>query len=222
LVSPEEFIRIAEETGLIISFSEWIFRKVCQQIAIWQTEGLPPLRVSVNLSAVQFNQKDLPLTIKRIIQETGVSPSQLEIEITESMLMREPEMAVQRLRAVKGLGIRIAIDDFGTGYSSLNYLRRFPVDILKIDVDVVAAGPEDAALANAIVRLANTLQLGTVAEGIETEEQLAELRLLGCELGQGYLFARPLPGDGMAELLRTAGPLPRVQASGTRSSSSTS
>ncbi|MDQ3947449.1 MAG: EAL domain-containing protein, partial [Actinomycetota bacterium] len=184
----------------------------------------PPLQLSVNLSVRQLEDPGILGEIEEALSRSGLDPDRLVLEITESMLMGEPETAAERLRALKRLGIRLAIDDFGTGYSSLSYLRLFPVDVLKIDkafVGVVAGGPEDAAVAHAIVRLANTLELGTVAEGIETEEQLAELLRLGCELGQGYLFAPPLPGGEMAEVLDGSRSLPGVEIAGPRSSSCT-
>ncbi|HTC80901.1 MAG TPA: EAL domain-containing protein, partial [Acidimicrobiia bacterium] len=176
---------------------------------LWQAEYRfsPPLHLSVNLSARQLQDPALVPEVGKLLDRSGLDATELVIEITESVLMEEPEPAIERLRSLKALGVRLAIDDFGTGYSSLSYLRRFPVDVLKIDKEFVAAlltGPEDAALAHAIVRLAHTLRLGTVAEGIETPEQLAELSRLGCELGQGYLFARPLCSADMADMLHSA------------------
>ncbi|MGH9035328.1 MAG: putative bifunctional diguanylate cyclase/phosphodiesterase [Acidimicrobiia bacterium] len=227
LVPPAGFIPAAEETGLILEIGRWVLEEACRQVGAWQADHptSPPLQLSVNLSARQLQDSGLVGEVEEALRQSGLEPNRLVLEITESMLMKEPETAAERLRTLKGLGIRLAIDDFGTGYSSLNYLRRFPVDVLKIDkafVGAIAGGPEDAALAHAIVRLAITLGLGTVAEGIETEEQLADLRRLGCELGQGYLFACPLPADAMAELIRTAGPLPRIHVSSEPSSSTTS
>jgi diguanylate cyclase (GGDEF)-like protein/PAS domain S-box-containing protein len=209
LVPPLEFIPAAEETALILDIGRWVLEEACRQVAAWQADyGFSPSpRLSVNLSARQLQDPALVGDVASVLDRSGLDPARLVLEITESMLMEEPEEAVKRLQALRDLGVRLAIDDFGTGYSSLSYLRRFPVHILKIDKAFVAAllaGPEDAALAHAIVRLAHTLQLGTVAEGIETTEQLAELSRLGCEYGQGYLFAAPLPSADMADLLRTA------------------
>ncbi|HMC05102.1 MAG TPA: EAL domain-containing protein [Actinomycetota bacterium] len=209
LVSPLEFIPVAEETALILEIGAWVLEEACRQVGAWQGEYRlsPPPHLSVNLSARQLQNPALVGEVAAALARSGLDPAGLVIEITESMLMEEPEHAVERLRGLKGLGVRLAIDDFGTGYSSLSYLRRFPVDVLKIDKAFVAAllaGPEDAALAHAIVRLAHTLHLGTVAEGIETAEQLAELCRLGCEFGQGYLFAAPLSSAAMADVLRTA------------------
>jgi diguanylate cyclase (GGDEF)-like protein/PAS domain S-box-containing protein len=227
LVPPAGFIPAAEETGLISEIGRWVLEEACRQVAAWQVDhpDSPPLQLSVNLSARQLQDPGLVGEVEEALRRSGLDPGRLVLEITESMIMKEPDTAAERLRSLKQLGIRLAIDDFGTGYSSLNYLRRFPVDILKIDkafVGAIAGGPEDAALAHAIIRLADTLELDTVAEGIETEEQLAELLRLGCELGQGYLFARPLPADAMAVLLRTSGPLPRAQVAGAPSSAASS
>jgi diguanylate cyclase (GGDEF)-like protein len=209
LVPPLDFIPAAEETALILEIGQWVLEEACRQVGAWQAEYRlsPPPHLSVNLSARQLQDPALVQEVASALARSRLDPAGLVIEITESMLMEEPEHAVERLRALKALGVRLAIDDFGTGYSSLSYLRRFPVDVLKIDKAFVAAllaGPEDAALAHAIVRLAHTLQLGTVAEGIETAQQFAELRRLGCELGQGYLFAPPLSSADMADVLRTA------------------
>ncbi|HMC81401.1 MAG TPA: EAL domain-containing protein, partial [Acidimicrobiia bacterium] len=209
LVPPLEFIPAAEETALILEIGRWVLEDACRQFALWQAEYRfsPPLHLSVNLSARQLQDPALVPEVGKLLDRSGLDATELVIEITESVLMEEPEPAIERLRSLKALGVRLAIDDFGTGYSSLSYLRRFPVDVLKIDKEFVAAlltGPEDAALAHAIVRLAHTLRLGTVAEGIETPEQLAELSRLGCELGQGYLFARPLCSADMADMLHSA------------------
>ncbi|HEX6382359.1 MAG TPA: EAL domain-containing protein, partial [Acidimicrobiia bacterium] len=206
VVSPAVFIPVAEETGLIVAIGQWVVSEACRQAAAWQREHAlqPPLRLSVNLSARQLQDPGLVPDVEQVLNACGLDPNCLVIEITESLLMSDPDVAVQRLRHLKDLGVRLAIDDFGTGYSSLSYLRRFPVDVLKIDRSFVAAlgaGPEDAALAHAIVKLGHTLKLNIVAEGIETPEQLSELRSLGCEYGQGYLFAAPLGVDAVAALL---------------------
>lgn len=204
LVSPEEFIRVAEETGLIIPLSEWIFREVCQQVVTWQTEGLPPLPVSVNLSAVQFNQKDLPLTLEGVLRETRVDPGSIEIEITESMLMSHIDTAITTLDQIKALGLGIAIDDFGVGYSSLYYLKRFPINALKIDQsfirDMIADGDETSIkIVSAVVAMAHGLGLKVVAEGVEQESQFRRLRELGCDEVQGYYFSLPLPARAFAK-----------------------
>jgi EAL domain-containing protein (putative c-di-GMP-specific phosphodiesterase class I) len=219
LVSPAAFIPVAEETGLITAIGRWVLDEACSQLVKWQGEhGLSPApHLSVNLSARQLEDPDLRRHVEAALSSSGLDPRRLVLEITESALMEEPGRVVEQLHILKQLGIRLAIDDFGTGYSSLSYLRRFPVDVLKIDkafVGALAGGPEDAALAHAIIRLADTLDLRTVAEGIETTEQLAELRRLNCDLGQGYLFARPLPSEAMGELLATGWKFSEAQAAG--------
>jgi diguanylate cyclase (GGDEF)-like protein/PAS domain S-box-containing protein len=210
VVSPLQFIPVAEETGLITEIGRWVLQEACRQAAAWQAEytPTPALRLSVNLSARQLQDPGLVKDVEAVLGASGLEPECLVIEITESLLMSEPDVAIQRLRDLKNLGVWLAIDDFGTGYSSLSYLRRFPVDVLKIDrsfVTVLGGDPEDAALAHAIVKLGHTLQLRIVAEGIETPAQLAELQAIQCEYGQGYLFARPLTADAMSAVLADAG-----------------
>jgi diguanylate cyclase (GGDEF)-like protein/PAS domain S-box-containing protein len=219
LVSPAAFIPVAEETGVITAMGRWVLDEACSQLVKWQGDhGLSPApHLSVNLSARQLEDPDLRRHVEAALSSSGLDPRRLVLEITESAFMEEPGRVVEQLHILKQLGIRLAIDDFGTGYSSLSYLRRFPVDVLKIDkafVGALAGGPEDAALAHAIIRLADTLDLRTVAEGIETTEQLAELRRLNCEFGQGYLFARPLPSEAMGELLATGWKFSEAQAAG--------
>ena len=209
VVSPDQFIPAAEETGLIREIGHWVLQEACRQTAAWQAEfnPVPALRLSVNFSARQLEDPEIVKDVERVLVAAGLEPGCLVAEITESLLISEPDVAVQRLGDLRHLGIRLAIDDFGTGYSSLSYLRRFPVDVLKIDrsfVWALGAEPEDAALAHAIVKLGHTLHLRVVAEGIETAAQLAELRALNCEYGQGYLFARPLTVDAMAAVLAAA------------------
>ncbi|HEX2038101.1 MAG TPA: EAL domain-containing protein [Acidimicrobiales bacterium] len=206
LVPPIEFISIAEETGLIVPLGEWVLREACAQTRRWHLEHPkePPLKVSVNLSARQLQQEGLVRMVQDVLAETGLDPSTLTLEITESAVMNDHVTTIVRLNQLKALGVRIAVDDFGTGYSSLSYLRRFPIDVLKIDrtfVDGVADGPQKRALLRTIVDLGRTLNLETVAEGIELPEELQQLRSLDCELGQGYYFARPLDADGVEELL---------------------
>jgi diguanylate cyclase (GGDEF)-like protein len=204
MIQPLDFIPLAEETGLILPIGRWVLVEACQQVSRWNVErgDQPALTVSVNLSALQLHQSDLPVTVAQALEETGLDPHCLILEITESVLLHDTdtEAVTQRLAALKELGVCLAIDDFGTGYSSLAYLRRFPVDILKIDksfVDEVGHGSAASALARAIVNLGHTLQLATVAEGIETAEQLVEVRDSGCRSGQGYYFAKPL---GLTEI----------------------
>jgi diguanylate cyclase (GGDEF)-like protein len=209
VVSPDQFIPAAEETGLIRPIGHWVLQEACRQVAAWQAEHnpTPGLRLSVNFSARQLEDPEIVKDVERVLVAAGLEPGCLVIEITESVLVSEPDVAVQRLGDLRHLGVRLAIDDFGTGYSSLSYLRRFPVDVLKIDRSFVSAlggDPEDAALAHAIVKLGHTLHLRVVAEGIETAAQLAELRALDCEYGQGYLFGRPLTVEAMSVVLAAA------------------
>jgi diguanylate cyclase (GGDEF)-like protein len=195
LVPPLEFISILEDTGLIVPVGEWVVRTVCEQLGRWHAEGVTLRPVAVNLSARQFHQKDLDAVIRRILQATGVDPGLLELELTESMLMGDPEAAAITLNNLKSYGVRLSIDDFGTGYSSLAYLKRFPLDALKIDrafVRDVTTDPDDAAIAVAIISLAHNLKLKVIAEGVETEGQLNFIRKHGCDEMQGYYFARPL------------------------------
>lgn len=196
LVPPLDFISLLEDTGLIIPVGEWVVREVCDQLVAWQAQGIEVRPVAINLSARQLRQADLALVIERTIAASGVSPAMIEFELTESMLMADPEAAVAILGHMKQLGIRLSIDDFGTGYSSLAYLKRFPLDALKIDRTFVRDLPhdsDDAAITRAVINLAHSLNLKVVAEGVENAEQLDELRRLGCDEIQGYYIGRPLP-----------------------------
>jgi len=197
LVGPDSFITIAEETGLIVPLGACVLRMACEQHVAWQQSGLGPdrLAMSVNLSARQFRQPDLVDEIENIMCETGVDPASLIFEITETVVMDDAEEAAARLHALKALGVHISIDDFGTGYSSLAYLKRFPVDVLKIDRSFIAGlgtHEEDTAIVTAILSLAHSLGIRVVAEGVETEEQAKLLARMGCDVGQGFYFARPL------------------------------
>ncbi len=208
LVLPLEFIPLAEQTGLILPIGQWVLAEACRRGGQWNArrQGKAPLSVSVNLSAMQLQQPDLPATVTQALEDGGLDPRCLILEITESVLLHDTDTDAvnQRLHALKALGVYLAIDDFGTGYSSLAYLRRFPVDILKIDksfVEEVQHGSPASALARAIVNLGHTLELATVAEGIETVEQLVEVRESGCGYGQGYYFAKPLPLEDIEAFL---------------------
>ena len=207
LLMPGQFIDIAEETGDIVPMGQWILRESCRQTREWQLRlGLPSLQISVNLSARQFQEPDLVESIGLVLEETGLPPSSLILEITESGLMARTAGTIGRLAELRALGVHLAIDDFGTGYSSLSYLERFPVDILKIDRSFIAsvtASGERPAIARAIVELGRTLGLRVIAEGIEETDQADWLVSLGCPLGQGYLFSRPLGIDAMEMLLAT-------------------
>ncbi|WP_042458869.1 two-component system response regulator [Neobacillus dielmonensis] len=210
MVSPLEFIPLAEETGLILEIGEWVLRTACRQNKAWQDAGMIPIRMAVNFSAKQFLQKELVGVIERILMEVGLSPEWLEIEITETCIMRNVEMVTTVLEEIKRKGIKISLDDFGTGYSSLNYLRKFPLHTLKIDKsfiqDLSNREKEAAALVAAIVSLAGSLNMTVVAEGVETEEQLTILKQLKCEEMQGYLYSPPVEPEVMEKLLtRTAG-----------------
>ena len=204
-VSPDQFIPLAEKTGLIIPIGEWVIRAACEQSQAWRRAGLGPLRMAINLSPRQFRQPDLVQKVARIVGETGQDPRLLDLEITESALMESVEQTVQTLLALKALGIRICIDDFGTGYSSLSYLKRFPIDVLKIDRSFIMGLPEDgddAAIINAILAMARNLQLEVIAEGVETEKQMAYLLAQQCIGMQGYHFSSPLPGEDLAVFAR--------------------
>jgi len=198
LVSPAEFIPVLEETGLIVQASEWVLNAVCAQLAAWKGAGVRQVPVAVNLSARQFLARDLGATIKRILEHHGVSPSLIELEITESSLMVNPVEATRTLEYLKSLGVSLSIDDFGTGYSSLGYLKRFPLDALKIDrsfVRDITTDSNDATITLAVISMAHSLGLKVIAEGVENAEQLAFLAKHGCDQIQGYYLARPLPAD---------------------------
>jgi len=198
LVPPLEFIAILEDTGLIIPVGEWVVQEVCRQLGQWRTEGFPIVPVAINLSARQLEQGDLAGTIERIVSASGIAPALLEFELTESMLMVNPDAAVETLGRIKAMGMRLSIDDFGTGYSSLAYLKRFPLDALKIDRTFVRDLPhdsDDAAITRAVITLAHSLNLKVVAEGVENSAQLGELKRFGCDEIQGYHVDRPLAAD---------------------------
>jgi diguanylate cyclase (GGDEF)-like protein/PAS domain S-box-containing protein len=204
LVQPGDFISILEDTALIIPVTEWVLETVCRQIREWQRMGLDPVPVAVNLSARQFNEKNLDKVLREILEATGVRPGLVEFELTESMLMSDPEDATRTLNKLKAYGVRLSLDDFGTGYSSLAYLKRFPIDSLKIDrtfIRDVTTDAEDATIAAAIISLAHSLNMNVVAEGVETEAQIAFLRRHACDEMQGFYFARPLPASDATRAL---------------------
>jgi len=204
LVPPSSFIPLAEESGLIGPLTEWVLREACRQNKAWQDEGLPPARVSVNLSARVFQQRDITELVKQVFAETGLEPKYLELELTESTIMRNAEEAVSMLNELHALGIGLAIDDFGTGYSSLNYLKRFPVDRLKIDrsfVSDIGVSVDGETITSAIIALAHSLKLQVIAEGVETSAQLEFLRKRNCDEMQGFYFAKPLSTEAISELL---------------------
>ncbi len=206
-VSPGEFLPLAEENGLIVPISDWVLREACRQSKLWQQLG-HNLRVSVNLSPVQFRKQNVGALVVKVLAETGVAPQTLELELTESILMQDPESVAENLRQLQALGVSLAIDDFGTGYSSLAYIKNFPVDRLKIDqgfVRNIEDDPSDAAIVRAIITLGHSLGMDIVAEGVETQEQLSRLIAEGCDEVQGYFYSRPVPPEGILELLNGGG-----------------
>jgi len=206
MISPGDFIPLAEETGLIEPIGEWVLRAACTQNKEWQDAGYPPVKVSVNMSARQFNKKNITELIGDILQETGLNPEYLGIEITESVIMQDVKSTIAKLKKMHKMGITLSIDDFGTGYSSLSYLKLFPIDNLKIDQSFVfniTSDSTDAAIAASVILLAHSMNLKVVAEGVETKEQLEVLRQQGCDYVQGFLFSRPLPSEEFATFFET-------------------
>ena len=215
LIPPSEFIPITEETGLIVPIGEWILKTACQQAIAWQSAGLPKLRIAVNLSARQFAKHDLATTIIQILEETGLDPELLELELTESIFMQGTEESIGALKSLRSIGVRLAVDDFGTGYSSLSYLRRFPVTSVKIDqafVSNITTDPDAASLVRSIISMSHEMRLDVIAEGVETEGQLAFLASHQCDEIQGYYLSQPLPADKCAILLRQFSGLPHLQS----------
>lgn len=203
---PAQFIGIAEQTGLIVEMGEWIIEEACRQAMEWQKNGLPPLSIAVNVSAVQFRRGNLAKVILKALEKTGMNPQLLEVELTESVLLEDIDHLLAQLDALKKLGVKLAIDDFGTGYSSLAYLKKFNIDRLKIDQSFVRdinTDPNDAAIVRAIVQMAHTLNLNVIAEGVEDEAMLKHLRESGCDEVQGYLFSKPLPADAFEAFINT-------------------
>jgi diguanylate cyclase (GGDEF)-like protein/PAS domain S-box-containing protein len=206
-VPPETFIPIAEETGLIVPIGEWVLRAVCSETKGWATAGFAPLPVTVNLSSIQLRQKDFTDTVVRVLKESGMDPHYLELELTESILMQHVEATAAKLQEMKDFGIQVSLDDFGTGYSSLNYLKRFPIDVIKIDqsfVKDIEKNRDSASIVKAIIAMGHSLNLKVVAEGVETGQQLKFLRENGCDEAQGYLISAPLPQDALMEFLKDA------------------
>ncbi|HSX71844.1 MAG TPA: GGDEF domain-containing phosphodiesterase, partial [Pseudomonas sp.] len=206
LISPAQFIPLAEETGLIVPIGNWVLREACRQMQFWRQQGLQLQTLAVNLSPRQFRQADLVQQVRDALRDSGLPAGHLELEITEGALMENVEQTRVTLADLKALGLKLAIDDFGTGYSSLAYLRRFPLDKLKIDQSFMRGVPEDEAnleIVATVVGLARNLKLCVLAEGVEAAEQLQALRQLGCEQCQGYLFSRPLSAVQLAHWLRS-------------------
>ncbi len=207
-ISPEQFIPVAEESGHIIPLGYWTLQSVCRAIRDWHNSGLPIVPVSVNISPRQFQQADFPKRVGEILHRYGIDPGWIELELTEGLLMEDTDAARQCLHRLKNIGVRISIDDFGTGHSCLNYLRRFPIDVLKIDksfVSDIGISEDSSIIIEAIISLARSLKIDTVAEGVETQQQLEFLIENGCPVAQGYLFGHPLPRDDMRPLLEELG-----------------
>jgi diguanylate cyclase (GGDEF)-like protein/PAS domain S-box-containing protein len=216
-VAPVEFIPLAEEIGLIQPIGEWVLRTACVQTRAWHQAGFPGLRIGVNLSARQFQQPNLVQLIRQALTDSGLEPQHLDLELTESMLMHDMERTVSTLTELDTLGVALSVDDFGTGYSSLSYLKRFPIDVLKIDrsfVRDITSDPDDAAIATAIIAMAHSLEMKVIAEGVETREQQEFLRQHDCDGMQGYLFSKPLPAEDFTRLLQKNQRLWRVPGSG--------
>ena len=206
LISPALFIPVAEESGLIVPIGEWVLRTACEQNMVWQRAGIKPIRMAVNLSARQFQQKNLLQMITQVLNDAGMQPEYLELELTEGLVMQNAQATIRILHQLKEMGIRVSIDDFGTGYSSLSYLKRFPIDTLKIDqafVRDITTDPDDAAIATAIIAMAHSLKFKVVAEGVETQDQLTFLCNKACDEMQGYFFSRPLPAEEIGLLLQS-------------------
>lgn len=218
-VSPAEFIPVAERSGLIGAIGEWVLQAACEQIAAWQRAGLPMVRIGVNLSAAQLQRPDLAQHVQSVLLQTGASPALLGIEITESMVMQDVTSASATLRALKAIGVKISLDDFGTGFSSMSALAQLPVDVVKIDrslVNDVSAKAQDVSITRAIVQMTHALRMRSLAEGVETEGQLALLVAAGCDEFQGYWFSKPLPGEAFEALLREGKRVPQRFVSGVR------
>ncbi|MFQ6350239.1 putative bifunctional diguanylate cyclase/phosphodiesterase [Pseudomonas sp. R11F] len=204
-VSPAEFIPVAEDCGLIVPLTKWVLRRACEQAQAWNALGLNPLSISVNISSIDFRQRDFVENLAAILKQTGLPPAQLELEITESVLMQSVDTTVITLNRIKAMGVRLALDDFGTGYSSLSYLRRFPIDVLKIDQSFIRGlivNNQDAQLISAIIGMGKSLDLNIIAEGVESLEQLKFLQAERCEEGQGFLFSKAVPAQDFILLLQ--------------------
>jgi diguanylate cyclase (GGDEF)-like protein/PAS domain S-box-containing protein len=205
LVSPAQFIAVAEKSGLIVPLGRWVLREACRQASAWQSAGLPPVRIAVNISSVELRAQHFALGVRAALAETGLEPSLLELELTETFLMEDSRSTLIVLQELKDIGVTLALDDFGTGYSSLSYLKRFPISALKIDrsfITGLTTNADDASIVIAVIGMGNSLNLRVIAEGVETLEQLEFLRKHHCLLGQGYYFSRPVPAEEMGEMLK--------------------
>lgn len=203
-IAPAEFIPLAEEIGLIVDIGEWVLKEACFQNKQWQASGYPRIHIAVNLSGKQFLKPDFPHFVMQILRETEMDPHYLELEITETVLAQDTHQCIEILTELKRLGLNLSVDDFGTGYSSLSYLKRFPIDLLKIDQSFIHEchiTPEDSALCSAIISLALNLNMKTIAEGVERQEQLDFLQIAGCHFYQGYLFSKPESAEAITQML---------------------
>jgi EAL domain-containing protein (putative c-di-GMP-specific phosphodiesterase class I) len=213
LVLPEDFIPAAEESGLIVPLGEWVLRIACAQAKAWQKAGLPRIHVGVNLSARQFQQRNLLELVRQVLSDSGLDPHCLQLEITESAAMHDVDFTRKVLGNLKEMGVQVAIDDFGSGHSSLNYLKQLPIDDVKIDQSFVrdlATDSNDAAIVGSIVAMTHELNLKVVAEGVETEEQLMFLRDRQCDVVQGFLFSKPVPADVVEQIIARGAPVPAI------------
>jgi len=204
LISPGDFIPLAESSGLIIAIGDWVLNEACKQIILWQKLGLPPIKVGINVSVQQFGPGKLVDRVAAALEETQLKPDLLKLEITESLLMEDIEQSIKTMNQLRDLGVHLAIDDFGTGYSSLAYLKRFPISELKIDqafVRELSPDSEDAAIVRAIISLGHNLGLSVIAEGVETAEQYGFLKESNCDEMQGYFFSKPVPPQNIVDLL---------------------
>ena len=207
MISPGKFIPVAEENGMIVPIGEWVLLEACRQNQAWREMGFPEITMAVNLSAVQFRQKDLGEVIVAALYKAGLDASGLELEITEGAVMQDAEAAISLLRVLKDFGVNLSMDDFGTGYSSLSYLKRFPINKLKIDQSFVrdaTINSDDAAITSTIINMGRNLKLKVIAEGVETADQLAFLKQQGCDEIQGYFFSRPIPAEQFSWLMASA------------------
>jgi EAL domain-containing protein (putative c-di-GMP-specific phosphodiesterase class I) len=206
LIPPAQFIPVAEDCGLILPIGKWVLREACKQARSWVDAGLPLATVAVNISAMEFRNENFLESVFEILKDTDLDPSSLELELTESVLMKRVESAASILQTLRARGVHLAVDDFGTGYSSLSYLRKFPIDALKIDqsfVHQIATTPDETTIVTAVISMGRSLKLRVVAEGVETREQLDFLQAQQCEEAQGYYFSPPVPPQQFAKLLQT-------------------
>jgi EAL domain-containing protein (putative c-di-GMP-specific phosphodiesterase class I) len=205
-IPPGQFIPVAEDCGLILSIGNWVLREACRQTRAWADAGLPATTIAVNISAMEFRSEDFLDAVFTILKETGLNPGSLELELTESVLMKRAESSESVLKTLRAGGVQLAVDDFGTGYSSLSYLRKFPIDSLKIDqsfVRHITATPDDTAIVAAVISMGRSLNLRVVAEGVETRQEVEFLQAHQCDEAQGYYFSRPVPAQQFARLLET-------------------